>query len=215
VAKLAVLWVEENADDEGVAEVTVRQMAAALGGQHHQQRLSPMAVWRAWQEAKKAGLILVEVGQVSTRECYGSPSKITRVNFKAYQKREEEPVTPPVTGMPSEVLLSSRGRQRTEKKPSDLTVAVEALKSSLEASYQAARGDGLDWPKSAYGDLKAIRKSLHEDDAELMRRWGLFLADKFYPTKNVNRFRVAYPKYAHQHQEPQQQGPLLAIPEFR
>jgi len=74
--------------------------------------------------------------------------------------------------------------------------SLGALTESLSATYLEIKGEGLDWPGSAHGDLQAIRKSLGNDDAELARRWACFLRDtKFWPLKSINRFRVAHSKY--------------------
>lgn len=118
LAKLAVVWVEENADDEGTAVVTVRQMAAYVGGRHHKQRVHPMAMWRAWREAERAGLLVVEVGQPSSSERDGVPSRITRTKFREYQSRDVADVTGTVTALDGEALHSGRRSQKKQKKRS-------------------------------------------------------------------------------------------------
>ena len=77
-------------------------------------------------------------------------------------------------------------------KPKRAGVAeLEALEADLSAAYREAKGEELDWPKSAHGELAAIRKAL-ADDAEVLRRWRLFLATEFWPIKSVHKFREAF-----------------------
>jgi hypothetical protein len=65
------------------------------------------------------------------------------------------------------------------------------LKAAFQSAYRDAKHEELDWPKSAYGDLQAIRTAL-ADDEEVKRRWALFLATEFWPNKNVHKFREAF-----------------------
>jgi hypothetical protein len=73
---------------------------------------------------------------------------------------------------------------------------LDTLRDSLAAAYRETRSEDLDWPPSAWGDLKAVRKSI-ADDTELLRRWRAFLADAYWPIKSVHKFRSAFthPKF--------------------
>lgn len=80
----------------------------------------------------------------------------------------------------------------------------------MRQDYVAAKGDALDVPTAALGDLTAIRSAIG-DDAEVRRRWGLFLADKFWPAKTIHTFRSAFGKYANKASAPSR--PYGQIPE--
>jgi hypothetical protein len=114
-AKLVVMWVEENADDTGSATTTTRYLASVIGGAHHKAGVARMVVWRAIREAASAGILRIEPGQEAGHESGHAPTKLTRVNFKEYQEREESTGTGTGTGLGVEPGLSSRGKQKKQK----------------------------------------------------------------------------------------------------
>jgi len=94
-------------------------------------------------------------------------------------------------------------------------LAFDSLVTDLATSYGEIKSEAMPTPTgAAYGDLRAVRASL-ADDEELKRRWRLFLADTYWPIKSLNRFRVAFthPKYARRPLAPV--VGLQRIPEFR
>jgi hypothetical protein len=74
--------------------------------------------------------------------------------------------------------------------------ALEALKDAMVKAHGETQNEGLSWPGSAWGELQEIRATL-ADDEEVLRRWKLFLVDRYWPIKNVHKFQVAYqhPKF--------------------
>ena len=74
--------------------------------------------------------------------------------------------------------------------------AFESLCEALRACYQEIRSEPMvSLKKAAFGELKALREAA--SDAEILRRWRLFLSDaKFYPKKDLNRFRDGFAMYA-------------------
>lgn len=113
---------------------------------------------------------------------------------------------------PASPKASARTR-RNGVNGSDHRAGLEDLKRRLDAAYLEAKGEQLDSPKSAWGDLTAVRKVCGSDD-EVLRRWALFLADaKFYPVKSYNRFRAAYQNTRYSNGKPPE-NPLPGIPEF-
>jgi len=129
------------------------------------------------------------------------PAPSTQQKQLIHGTPEEAPASVP-PAPPKEV----RGRKRDP--------VLDALVASLAAIYAEVKSEAMPAPKgSAYGDLQAVRAAL-ADDEELKRRWGLFVADSYWPIKNLNRFREAFthPKYS----PPKARATALrSIPEFR
>jgi hypothetical protein len=109
--KVVVHWVEENCDDEGQVVTTMRHLAAMMSGDHGKTKVNRMRAWRALQEAVAAGILRTEALQDPLQGAGHSPTRITRVNFKTYQDRDEASGTGTVTAIVSDAGLSSRGLQ--------------------------------------------------------------------------------------------------------
>jgi hypothetical protein len=179
LAKLACIFSEENADDEGQLTSTVRQMADALGGWHHEQKIPRMTMWRAWRELEAAGLWSIQAGRTAEREAGRTPSVITRLNFKRYQETPKEEGTQPGTQSSEEAGHSSRGTQtkETKRRPpkaAEGTPQTLSLKAELEALWQAKYGHPpASWGAGAYVQLASLAKRI--DAAEVIRRFRNYL----------------------------------------
>ena len=73
--------------------------------------------------------------------------------------------------------------------------SLVALRQQLLDAFLSAKGFAYDWRPTDWGDLRGIRGSGVPDD-QLAAAWGAFLADKFFPSKNMSSFRRAFSKYA-------------------
>ena len=209
-AKMIVIWVEENANDEGRVVTTVRHLAKMIGGTHGKQRVPRMTLWRALQEAVDAGLLVTEAGQQAGQQEVQPPTIITRCNFKDYQESDESSGTASGTALVTQAGRSSRRMQKKKKEDPQLAALVDGMRQA----FQTHRGEVLDIQKAAWGDLAAVR-SILADDGEVLRRYTLFVADKYWPIKSMNFFRKAFqhPKFC-----PPKQSALTLLPgikEFR
>ncbi len=205
LARLLVIWVEDNADDDGQVTTTIRHMEKIFSCGDH--RLSPSrgAIWRALREAKKAEILRTGSGQESEQEAGKLPTTITRVNFKEYQEAPEEKRAEKRAGLEKEAGLSSRGTQKNaEKKPTPATAGDRpehadwrALIEALNGAWTQKHGAKLVWLGKDWKPLRALLDDLGAD--EIIRRWLNYLGneDKFYAghplglfLSQVNRFVV-------------------------
>jgi hypothetical protein len=209
-AKMIVIWVEENANDEGRVVTTIRHLAKMISGGHGKQKVPRMTLWRALQEAVDAGLLVTEAGQQAGQQEVQPPTIITRCNFKDYQDSVEEVGTASGTALVTQAGRSSRRRQRKQKEDPQLVALVDALK----ATYREVKGEDMDWRGASYGDLAGIRAIL-SDDGEVQRRWRIFVAyKKYWPTKSMHHFRKAFQNPAISEGKSSSLTLLPGIPEF-
>ena len=175
-------YIEDNAGDDGSILATRDQLSEALSSPR--EIVSRDAVRCATAALSHKGLILTT--QQTTQNSTRTITRYVRVNFREYQ--EQAGLTTQVTTQ--QTTHSSRGKQRKQKEDPQLA----ALVAALGQKYRDRTGEPLDIPPKQMGDLQAIRNATG-DDPEVLRRWDLFLGDKYYPTKSINRFRAAQSKY--------------------
>ena len=120
-------------------------------------------------------------------------STVRMINIVKYEQFQTPP-SPQVESTPIQPQVPSEEGKKGRKKKEDpqLTSLVDGMK----AAYQTHRGEVLDIQKAAWGDLAAVRGIL-ADDGEVLRRYTLFVADKYWPIKSINKFRKAFqhPKF--------------------
>jgi hypothetical protein len=192
-------YVEDNAGDDGSVIVTVGQLAEYLSSSR--EVISRSNIQKATAALTKKGLLLGI--QQSIQGSIHTITRYVRVNYKEYQEPTPERIQLGI----QQGILSSRGRQKQTEKSIQLTALVAAMRQK----YRDRTGEDLDIPDRTLGDLKAVQK-VTRDDAETLRRWESFLEDKFYPTKNLNRFRAAQSKYAPNKKKPPP-IPVSSLPE--
>jgi hypothetical protein len=218
IAKLVLLWIEDNCDSAGVLVATNRQIADELSGDSKRQEIAVMTVYRAVRELAVAGKIVVQqAGQEMAGEVVQRPTQITRCNYAEYQG----PVSVPVMAL--NVTQQSQLVCSLPESPTDLTrdiassstIATQSTDSPtlidkyipipisdkdktssllcrIRKEFIGVKGEEMvRFSGAEMGMVKNIRKVCGSDD-EVMRRWGLFLRSKFWPLKSVNSFRRAF-----------------------
>ena len=121
VAKVLVLWVEENANDQGRVVTTIRHLTSMVSGKHYRQKVPRMTVWRALKEATDAGVLVTEAGQDAGQANIHPPTIITRCNYKDYQDKETD-----IPGEAGQALVTEAGRSSRGRQKKQITTCPEA-----------------------------------------------------------------------------------------
>ena len=192
-------WVEENANDEGMAGPTTRVWLAKLMS-CPSERVSKSSVHRAAVTLERAGMVRREAGQVPGRVPGHAPMLYIRENWAEYQDKPDKAGQDPGKVMSdTRDDLAEEGRREQKKQKKEETTPPEAalppdtdwpelLKAMTESWATRHGGKKLALLGRDFKPLRALVVSL--TDVEVWRRWEIYLAnpDPFYTGHPVSLF---------------------------
>jgi hypothetical protein len=206
LARMLLIWIEDNADDEGMAGPTTERWLAGLMS-CPSEKVSRDAIHRAASALIRAGLVSKRPHLDPHHKPRLAPTVYVRANWKEYQGAKEEPhLDPHLENRDTRTYLAEEGRGKQKKQK---TTAPEAplppgtqWQELLEAMCREwgllYTGKKLVLLGKDFKPLRALVVSLTDD--EVYRRWQIYLtnSDPFYTghpvslfCSQVNRFVVA------------------------
>jgi hypothetical protein len=199
ILQRAVLgYIEDNAIEDGSCMVTLDQLAEVMSCPEQEEVVTRYMVRAAALALAKKGLI--EITTVRLTPLSGGSSqaqsqaqsnrnlltRYVRVNYSEYQANPLDQAQPQAQSQAHSSRRSKRRRTTTPKGDE-----AKSLLAAMRQEYEGIIGERLDVPVKDYGHVRGIR-NIGVDDAEVLRRWRLFLADSYWPVKSVATFRRAF-----------------------